>query len=141
MVRLIQGVEASPAGRGDATSPVLLTTQDSWSHDMTDAISTTSMAITTKSSNEANHETSKDMARPVKRRRQQSDEERAAMHASLCGLLMMAEHVQEHMREEHIDAALLQEIHAHLDDMDQELQSCHHKVENAFFRWTKKRGS
>ncbi len=64
-----------------------------------------------------------------------------AMKQRLRNLKLIVEHTIEHINEKpveeenNVDSALLQELHSHINEMDQQIESFHLSVETAAQKW------
>ena len=67
-----------------------------------------------------------------------TEDRKRTMRRRVLALKYCAEHLNEHVSEAHIDAALLKEIHGHMDDMDKQITFFHDSVQKAASKWGRK---
>ena len=67
-----------------------------------------------------------------------TEDRKRTMRRRVLALKYCAEHLNEHVSETHIDAALLKEIHGHMDDMDKQITFFHDSVQKAASKWGRK---
>ena len=57
------------------------------------------------------------------------------MQSKVAILKEAIEHLLEHINQETIDLDVIQEMHGHMDDMDEHINHFHETIEKGFSRW------
>lgn len=68
-----------------------------------------------------------------------TEERKIAMKQRLRNLKLIVDHTIEHINETSINQSLLEEVHSHINDMDQQIAQFHVSVEKATQKWRRSR--